>query len=375
MFKKLLLKKLYLLRGECLKVISLPLLKRTFMGMTYIIILNSSSHSLASDVEIPVKNLSLSDLGTITEDIVFEKYIFLAGTSATELLKIGDFYETLLPMKTLGFIFSETGLLPQDISLNKLPFLKEYNFFQLASFIPNISQKQLIDIPVLSTLVHNKLGTNFYEKFKNETIFYLLNQNNFTSLKLKNLKLKHLGNDLSLFSVDSLPGLNNLIISDIPNWPNLKVTDIPGLEKLPFDKYINISLIPISIFDIAFGEKEADRLNSISGSYQDGFDVSCDQSSCIHIELGNPYLGKQWISGKSQWVNGGSGCLAGKEPTGRNPLGSFAKVVLTDTDEGAGSATFSLYFRFSIFCGTSPYFIGPFPFYQVQEKDLILIGF
>ena len=71
---------------------------------------------------------------------------------------------------------------------------------------------------------------------------------------------------------------------------------------------------------------------------------------------------------------GGSGCLAGQEPTGRHPFGQGFKVVLTDTDEASGLAEFGIYFRFSLFCGTSPYIIGPFPWISQHEKDIIFLG-
>jgi murein DD-endopeptidase MepM/ murein hydrolase activator NlpD len=147
--------------------------------------------------------------------------------------------------------------------------------------------------------------------------------------------------------------------------------------------------------DVVYGEKEARRINTVSGSYQEGFNVPCEKDSCAYIELTDAMdvgldlaslHGKQWISGNSQIVEGGFGPLKyanvipspGKEPTGRNVFGEFFKVVLTDTDESEGKAEFGLYFRYCMYIfgyrTCTPYFIGPFPWFSHHEKDTIILG-
>jgi hypothetical protein len=135
----------------------------------------------------------------------------------------------------------------------------------------------------------------------------------------------------------------------------------------------------IGTIDVVYGKKEARRLNTVTGSDVAGFKVPCDQKSCSYIELsGNPLVyGKQWISGKSQEVEGGSGLLkivnGGKEPTGRLPLGPTFKFVMTDVTESEGTAGFTLYTRV---CGLgcTPYFIPTPISFTLKEKDLILLG-
>ena len=95
--------------------------------------------------------------------------------------------------------------------------------------------------------------------------------------------------------------------------------------------------------------------------------------------------GKQWISGKYQEVEGGEGFLkivnGGKEPTGRHPFGDAFKVAVWDIDETSGSVSTALFFRicqrgglFSPDLGCTPYFLGPIPFLNYQEKSFMLVG-
>ena len=140
---------------------------------------------------------------------------------------------------------------------------------------------------------------------------------------------------------------------------------------------VDVNLIPFAQVDIVFGPAEGGLTRTISGSYQEGFNVPC-ASNCSHIELAAPYLGAQWVSGLSQQVRGGYGVLGslnnGVEPTGRHPFGPAFKVVLLETDEASGTANLGLYFRTCINSpidlGCSPYFIGPLPFMSIREEGL-----
>lgn len=317
---------------------------------------------------INLNNLSLSSFGVVSEDIEFEELLIVAGTPISSILTLGSFDETDLPNLILGFIFDQVGIRSQEISLEQLPFLEGFTIAELASFIPGLSSLRLNTVPVFSALIEQYFGGGVLDSLGNQTIGALLNRNNIANLLLGDLT------SLSSFSVSALPGLTNTMLSNIPGWELLNIELIPGLDLLPIRFFASLpTVIPLAIMDIAFGEAEGYRMNSISGSYQEGFNVPCNHSNCAHIELGPPLSGKQWISGRSSLVQGGSGCLRGREPTGRHPLGRFAKVVLIDTNEANGTALFALYFRFSLFCGKSPYIIGPFPFYQAREKDLIIV--
>ena len=137
----------------------------------------------------------------------------------------------------------------------------------------------------------------------------------------------------------------------------------------------------IGIVDIAYGTAESHRQNTITGSYQEGFEVDCEED-CAYAELGNWSYGKQWISGKYQNVRGGFGVLGmvngGREPTGRHPFGNLFKVVVWDTNESEGLVDTALFLRscqrFPIDLGCTPYFIGPVPFLSYHEKDTMFVG-
>lgn len=119
-----------------------------------------------------------------------------------------------------------------------------------------------------------------------------------------------------------------------------------------------------------------------------GFSVNCQDNDCAYIELDDlensgrnvrgSLEGKQWISGKYQEVEGGSGCLkgvnGGKEPTGRLPFGNAFKVVVMEPDERTDTVDTALFFRFCSPCGCSPYFIGPVPFFTYRVNSPIFVG-
>jgi hypothetical protein len=75
-----------------------------------------------------------------------------------------------------------------------------------------------------------------------------------------------------------------------------------------------------------------------------------------------------------QKVSGGSGCLKGKEPTGRHPFGKAFKVVVWEPTESDDTVDTKLFFRFKTFCGKSPYVLGPFPFLKYKVNDFIYLG-
>ena len=153
-------------------------------------------------------------------------------------------------------------------------------------------------------------------------------------------------------------------------------------------KNINSPNVGWARIDFVYGSTETQRFNTISGSYNQGFQVDC-QFNCAYIELDDlenigsgvrgSLEGKQWISGLTQNVEGGRGCLkwinGGKEPTGRHPFGGKFKVVVTEIDETTDTVQTSLYFNLCNWCGCTPYYIGPFQFLSYHTGDWIFIGF
>lgn len=156
-----------------------------------------------------------------------------------------------------------------------------------------------------------------------------------------------LGNeiDLSKYKLTSIPGIENSSFDEFANWQDTLISDIPGLKDLSWNNFPNVPEPDLSFVgqvDLPLGDIEANRIRSISGSYQEGFNVPCNQNNCVHFEasgLGQT-TGAQWISGKVQKVKGGYGILAvangGLEPTGRHPFGKSFKQVVWDIDESSG---------------------------------------
>lgn len=195
--------------------------------------------------------------------------------------------------------------------------------------------------------------------------------------------------NLALYGLAALPGLDGLAIGLLRGWAEQFVRSIPGLSDVPFAQYL---LFPTSFTGIAslvslpLATIEQKRTRTITGSNRQGFAVPCERE-CLHIELGDPLRGKQWI-GKHQQVRGGHGYLAslngGQEPTGRHPFGPWGKVVLTGVQEKTGRADFGLYLRVCIKVplafgavldlGCSPYFIGPIPWLPTQERSTMFVG-
>ncbi|MDV3002842.1 MAG: hypothetical protein N5P05_004497 (plasmid) [Chroococcopsis gigantea SAG 12.99] len=322
--------------------------------------------------------LSISDLAPVSRDGSFGDFSWEAGTPASEILRVGFFADTKIPNMSIGSILKTIGFSPNKVSLSAAPFLQKLSLRELVRTIPGLGSTRLNRVAPVVALIRQNFGTDTARRLSNQTLSSIVGNARFGRLTLEALP------GLDNYSLASIPGLTGMRLNRLGNWRNLLVADIPGLDRLPFKNYLkdftSVNL-PLAMADVVFSDQEAHRLNTITGSYKEGFRVACNQSNCAHVELadlpGWPSLmkGKQWISGDSQSVGGGSGCLAGTEPTGRHPFGPGFKVVLTDTNEGAGRATFSMYFHFSIFCGTSPYIIGPFPFYSVKEKGTVIVGF
>ena len=202
---------------------------------------------------------------------------------------------------------------------------------------------------------------------------------------------------LGEYSVEDIPGLENLPMAELEGWQDLVLSEVPGLDSIPFGDFPN----PIAAItggfggthDVTYGDKES-RVTptqfSITGSDQEGFRVECSQDrGCAYLELEGPGAmhGARWIAGGNgqgqQMVEGGSGLLAmingGQEPTGRHPFGDVFKIVLTDTTESRGTGDFALYTRYcqrSLFVdlGCTPYFIGPIPIWSTKEKGFVLTG-
>jgi hypothetical protein len=159
--------------------------------------------------------------------------------------------------------------------------------------------------------------------------------------------------------------------------------------------------------DMIYGQLENNRSRTVSGSYEEGFNVPCSADGefrCPYLELDDlensgsdirlPTEGLQWIAGRDPntanicpeypWgVVGGHGVLGevncGKEPTGRHPFGKVFKVSVWNTDEVTERADTAIFFRICVKTafvdlGCTPYFIGPVPWFSHGRDDWVLLG-
>lgn len=319
---------------------------------------------------VPLKNTDYEGFGKPTNVINWE-----AGERVEDILRLKDFADTGLGNLNLSSILNSSGIPVENFTLADFKLLKNTNLKKLVEAVPFLKSTNLSEVLPLYDLVKKGAGIGTAKSLANSSIGSMIKEPKIGNLSLNQINLED-------YSLDSIPQLITSPIKAFPDWGNQLISEIPGLVNLPFDALFAFLAgeIPVAQVDLVLGEKEGYIDNTITGSYQVGFEVNCYQENCEHLELVD-YLpiftgfeGKRWI-GKSHQVEGGTGCLKGEEPTGRHPFGDSFKLVLTDVDEAEGRADFSLYFRFCFICGCSPYLVGPIPFFSVSEKDPLFIGF
>lgn len=322
-------------------------------------------------------SVSIPGMGTISWE---------PGMTADQFLRLGNFYDSFnLQLFSMEDIAKAAGIDLSTLTLADFP-LSNTTLQDLVTAIPDLGQWKVYDIPVVQDLLSTVLGDS--EPWDEVTIQQAIEQYGLAGVA--NLTLGELA--LSQYGLtDAIPGLTEMALARLPDWQKIVIDQIPGLNQIPF------ALFPtapsgagfVAKLDMPYGKKEARRVNTITGSDVEGFNVPCHKNSCSYIELSGPdwlgataLHGKQWIKGgtasDAQMVSGGSGALAllngGKEPTGRHPYGRGFKVVLKRTNESKGEAEFALYFRYCNEFGCSPYFIGPIPWLTNHEKDIIFVG-
>ncbi|MBS3030679.1 MAG: M23 family peptidase (plasmid) [Dolichospermum sp. DET50] len=355
---------------------------------------NAQSRLPATKLLLPDwKQISLSQLPGISQSGAIDGSLYsqtlgydlsrtwTVGMTPDVYLKLGDISEALQAEKfALQAIREITSTDLNNIALSEFSLIKEQTLSHLAKVVPQLAQTAVKDIQSIAALLKTK-GI----QPANLTLSQVL-----TQYEVGNIKLGEI--DLSKFSLTSIPNLEAVPIQDLTNWMNSFVKNIPGLGQVPLGLMPNpISEIGSLVMriDAVYGIAENRRNNPISGSDVQGFSVPCTQKDCAYLELDNlenvgasdrsSLEGKQWISGKYQEVEGGSGILKavnnGREPTGRLPFGKAFKVVVMETDETTDTVDTALYFRFCAWkMGCTPYFIGPIPFFSYQVNALMFVG-
>lgn len=319
-------------------------------------------------------SVTIPDLGTVS---------WQAGQTPNQFLPLGIFYDSFnLQLLSLEQIAQLSGVDYNNITLADIGLLQDKTLQDLLEAIPEFGQWQIFQVPLLSDLLGEFLNED-PAPWEELPLQKLIEQYGLSDVGLG-------GIDLSQYGLDAIPGLQQTPLGRFSDWEKTLISEVPGLKDVPFSAFPGIPSDPgfVALFDIAYGKAEARRVNTITGSDVEGFEVPCNEDSCPYIELsGPPWLlaqalhGKQWIVGgtEGQMVRGGHGALAvvngGMEPTGRHPYGSGFKVVLLETNESLGSGKFGLYFRYcTTLGGCTPYFIGPIPWFTNHEDDIIFVG-
>ncbi|BAZ33820.1 hypothetical protein NIES4074_63340 (plasmid) [Cylindrospermum sp. NIES-4074] len=306
-----------------------------------------------------------------------ESRTWTTGQSIAEFMELGDFETPQLAIENLN-LSTIAGV--QGINLGRL----RLSDFQLTGWqtLPNLVRA----VPGLGnrSVTSVRPIRDFARRFgiSSGTISNISRNSSLSNVPLSR------GINLRNYSLTSIPNIQNASINRFANWQDSKIIGVPGLSTLTWNNLPGLRTLDLSFVakvDLPLRDIEANRTRSISGSYQEGFNVPCLQNNCAHAEMSGigKTTGTQWMSGKFQKVNGGFGILkalnGGKEPTGRNPFGSSFKQVIWNIDEASGSVKTAMFFRI---CKTipfigrtcSPYFIGPVPFIEYREKDPIVLG-
>ena len=347
----------------------------------------------AQNVEINLlpnfNNISFQDFDSFRESgAIGTEFNELVDRDISRQFNSGDNIDDVLQLGDL-----EASLAPQEFTLNDInDRLTEPNNF---STLP-LSEFSLVEEQTLSNLVEAVSGLGQEQAADIEPINALLEQNNISAnadlntlvedRAIANLKLGSI--DLNNFSINSIPNLTATELANFDNFEQSLISEVPGLSEVPLGNFPNgipLAGTFIARIDFVWGRAESRRNRTISGSYLEGFQVPCD-SNCEYLELDDlenigsaiqlPFEGKQWIAGREHWVQGGSGCGIGLEPTGIHPFGPTFKLVLWRTDETTDTAEIVMFFNIKLPCGETPYFIGPIPFPLgfVRVNDYIFIG-
>jgi hypothetical protein len=299
-----------------------------------------------------------------------------ANQPVDQVMMLGDFQDSFaLQNLTLQEIDLITGLDLKNFSLDQFGLVAEQTVETLVAAIPSMANIPVQQILPLSDLLA-PFGIN-----QNQTVGQVIAVQQIANLSLANLSLEN-------YQLKHLPGLSNTPLGNFDSWQEATIEEIPGLNLVPFNQFPNPPIIEgqtVALVDVPYSNFEGYANRSLSGSYQEGFTVAC-QGQCSHLELSSQIFGlngQQWVNGQSQKVRGGQGILGqafqGQEPTGRHPFGNSFKQVIWTVDEGQGTVETAMFFRFCrrnawVNLGCTPYGIGPIPFLNYREKEMIFLG-
>lgn len=330
------------------------------------------------------KHIAFSDLPPIQSDGSItngsEKRFWTKGQTPDKFLTLQDISSSLFPnLLNLNNIIEATddnSLL--SLPLPDFPLVGSQTLGNLLELLPSLGKMELKKVMPIYQLLKSVLKEDL-TNIQDLPIKKLLNQ----TPALKDLSLNLI--DLQPYPLSLFKDIELVQLGKFKDWEKAYINQIPGLKKLPLAKYP----VPLTAHGKETGKikyiwsKQETPQKTISGSYKVGFQFPCAGKECSNLELdlNNPTQGNKtnvnWIASQ-QKVEGGNGCLSkangGLESTGRHPFGSLFKVVVAQLDEVKEVAKTALYFRFSNWCGNSPYIVGPIAFQDYAVDSNIFLG-
>lgn len=327
-------------------------------------------------------SISFADFPKIESDgkveVDGELRIWKKGFTPDVFLKLQDINVLFPNLLNLSNIMEQTKTSLLNTSLAQFPLVGAQTLEYLVNIVPGLGKIKVKNVAPI------------YELFKSILKEDIIKVDNLSIYEAKSLS-PYLGAltlnaiDLSPYPIESIKNIEFVELGKFKNWEKAYINQIPGLNKLELAKY-PVPLVPqgnaIGTVKYILGEQDNVARKTISGSYKVGFSYGCFNTNCSNIELTkiqglNTLKSASWVWGK-QFVNGGNGCLSnvsqGKEPTGRNPYGSLFKVVVDEIDDKNDKASLVLYFRFTNWCGATPYVVGPIPFQEYGIDSLVFLG-
>ena len=300
-----------------------------------------------------------------------------AGQRLDDVLTLGDFQNSFkLQDLNLYAIALAAQTSPKTTPLKQFRLLQQQTLAGLVNAIPELDQHPVSEIKPLADLLNGvKPGYRLIE----ETLPELLRQD--PSLGALNFQ-----NPDAKYTLEDIPGLLESPLQAFEHWQEAKISDVPGLPQMAWNHFLDppsdggISGV-VQVLNQSSQSSKV-KTETISGSNVVGYQIACQ--ACNGISFASPSMlqGKRWISGSTQWVQGGSGTVASAEnsyePTGRNVFGKSFKFVVTEvTPKEVQTA---LYFRFcqaepqhnQVNC--SPYAVGSVPFLAYHSGDAMLVG-
>lgn len=299
--------------------------------------------------------ISFSDFSPLKEDGSFslpgaETVAWEAGAEISEILNlwtIKEFSPQWLSISEMARLedlplSAATGKL-----LDEFPLVKKQTFDHLLEVVPGLEDLPLDEFPLLEDLVLAMDDVLDFDDFDidmlNADVGEIIQKLGLGDSQLETLNVlaSEKGLDdfkLGDYGLGDIPGLVDSPIDSLEEWGFEKIKQIPLLENLSLSMMPNpLSLLGgfVARADRVWGDAEGAAPRTISGGNQVGFKVPCEKKPCAAIELDDVenegksiqmmFEGVRWVSGESQQVDGGSGCLSGvsggDEPTGRHPFG------------------------------------------------------